>query len=879
MTTWIDGTILSGLIGKVISDGIDVSREKIKKAVMDRANPHQNTESQIYSLIVEVLFQIFRGHSQKNPDRIYTGAEIMLQDFKDETIDRTDAVKNGLRCICADADNRTCAAFADMLDYTISKDCYATLYREILLITNRKIDKTASEIKKKIGETDERMETNFEEIRKTLNDMNQNQKAVSPDLFQNNKKHDYVKIWNSRLFLHQSRDDRPLTLADAFIMPYHSVHCNLFLQMPNDQSPLTGIPFEKAIERFRELDGSVTMLLTGVPGIGKTSVTAWLSNKYQDDPDLIVLRFRDWDREELTGGLLRAVCTTLACRPSDLNGKMLVLDGFDEMKRLDIREKILAAFFNDICDLHHFKCIITSRPAYIDASLFSYVFELKSFEIYRIRAFYQKITGKTLNIQKIDPDNLDVLGVPVILYMAIMSHIDLTERTTRPGLYSHIFAGHGGIFDRFHYGGRAYDEGAHPLRNSRNIRIYLSFLSEVAYKMYKTNTLLLSREACKIPELEFQDRAVEILEFPIKHLFESTESQIEFIHKSIYEYFVAEYLLKKISECIQRGQVDALAGVLGELLKDNNLNDEIAEYLAYKIRRQETLPTHFAKEPIQIPAFSVTARYLNDAFSVMLKNGMTYFCETKPDNLIVRETTVFCNLMRMFEHCLDTKHRLQVRHSKEFSSYLSLQNIWTGNQHLMYIDFAEAKFENVSLRKLTFEDVSLKGVVFHNVDLTDTRFENVDLSGASFSQSKMKHTLFEHVNFTKVDIEDCEFVCGRIRDATIDAKMKASRLEGTIFQKNYINRINFTDSNLRNASFEGNYIVDYTLIGLHDAVLDAKLILQAEKIFGKRVRFCKVDLCDSIFPYAEYRRIRAEKLSVLQEEILDVIEKGKNYAE
>ena len=42
--------------------------------------------------------------------------------------------------------------------------------------------------------------------------------------FQNNKKEDYIKNWNSRLFLHQDNDQRPITLADIFIMPKYNYH-------------------------------------------------------------------------------------------------------------------------------------------------------------------------------------------------------------------------------------------------------------------------------------------------------------------------------------------------------------------------------------------------------------------------------------------------------------------------------------------------------------------------------------------------------------------------------------------------------------------------------------------------------------------------------
>ena len=69
-----------------------------------------------------------------------------------------------------------------------------------------------------------------------------------------------------------------------------------------------------------------------------------------------------------------------------------------------------------------------------------------------------------------------------------------------------------------------------------------------------------------MPKLEFQRRQISILEFPIKHFFEGTKNKIEFIHKSIYEYFVSEYIFKTLwSKIVMRKGVKEIAGMLGEL--------------------------------------------------------------------------------------------------------------------------------------------------------------------------------------------------------------------------------------------------------------------------------------------------------------------------
>ena len=53
---------------------------------------------------------------------------------------------------------------------------------------------------------------------------NSNNSPKTPIIFQNNKKQDYIKTWNSRMFLHIDDKENPLTLADAFIMPDYIMH-------------------------------------------------------------------------------------------------------------------------------------------------------------------------------------------------------------------------------------------------------------------------------------------------------------------------------------------------------------------------------------------------------------------------------------------------------------------------------------------------------------------------------------------------------------------------------------------------------------------------------------------------------------------------------
>ena len=238
-------------------------------------------------------------------------------------------------------------------------------------------------------------------------------------------------------------------------------------------------------------------------------------------------------------------------RKNGLENKILVLDGFDEIKLVSKRKNLVKEFLNDSLDFDNLKIIVTSRHNYLNTYDFQIHFEILPFSILQIQEFYQIIKGVELDKNKIDCENLDVLGIPVILYMAIMVNIDLTTKATRSELYSRIFAKKGGIFDRLNFKGSGYDNGFQPLRDKENVNRYLGFLQRVAFLMFEKDNLVLTKNEYDIPELEIQGEKVGVIEFPIKPLFENSEYNIEFIHKSIYEYFVSEYIFTSIIKKIQ----------------------------------------------------------------------------------------------------------------------------------------------------------------------------------------------------------------------------------------------------------------------------------------------------------------------------------------
>lgn len=649
--------------------------------------------------------------------------------------------------------------------------------------TNLELQKISIYIEENFNKINEKYQAMFEMLRIMLEQIqmsdikNDKEGIVTQNKkFQNNKKKDYMDNWSSILFLHQNNNLKPITLEETFIVPDYKI--NKYIErigFTNDDT------LDEIIDRFVKYNKNSTMLITGVPGIGKSSITSWIANRYKNDNRFIILRFRDWEREELENGLLKSICNMLECKKIDLNDRILILDGFDEMKSLDVREKVLNNFINDINDFDFLKVIITSRPTYIDSSYFQNVIELQKFDFENIKTFYKKITGNSLDKKDKIESNLEVLGIPVILYMAIMSNVDISEKFTKPELYNRIFAKEGGIFDRFSHDGVGYDKGAQVLRNQENIKKYLEFLRFTAFKMFEKNSLLLNKGEYQIPELDFQGKSVSVLEFPIKNLFEKSEAYIEFIHKSIYEYFVAEYIFISLDENINMPK-EKIAGVLGILLKSNKLSAEILEFLSFKINNSE-----------------LNDKYdiVNKTFQLMLQDGMTYHTDKSFKNVIDCEMNVFFNL-------LEIAH-LWKGYYLEFGSLV--------NNYLYYNRTVGLNLERANLMGISLEEVDLKGANLKRANLNSAILERAKLKGAELEETKLNGAELNGANLVGANLNRAELNGAELVGAKLNiAKLNGAKLVGVKLNGANLNRAELVGAELMGAELVEAKLIEANLI-------------------------------------------------------------------
>ncbi len=796
---------VAAFISKIVSDGIDCTKETIKDALKRKSKKYSTLDIQMYKVIIGTIKDMASPYIKNDEEKIYDAAEVLLKSIKNEDQIILDKIKMCLKYLCVSPDKENCEEFQktfrvrilkkeneelrNALDWERSEQCFETVLK-----IKRNVDSIKSCVEK------ESLSSNQQ---KNIQSNNQQNK------FQNNKKKIYCDIWNQSMFLQHKDQGRLVRLCDAFIVPNYYLHQYKIWHDEDDT-------LESLIDKFINYQNRSTMLITGVPGIGKTSIVSWIANKYKENDRVIILRFRDWEKKDLEDGILEAIKNTLQCSKMDLKYKTLILDGFDEIKLLENREELLNGFFNSILDFDFLKCIITSRPHYIQTEKFNNYIELAPFDSQKIRMFYTNIKGKELD-GTIGVENIDVYGIPVILYMSIMCGLDITNCNSKPEIYNRIFEKDGGIFDRFSFDEKAYGEGAQILRDTNNIEKYLVFLRETAFQLFKLNGEDLILKKCDIPTLKFEQKNISILEFPLKPLFENIE-KIEFIHKSIYEYFVSEYIFSCVNNFIN-GTKEELADILGRIFKDNYLTLEMLEFLQYRIRSSK-LNEMFGN--------------VLDTFNMMLQDGMTYYVSEPCKPIIICEKKIFYNMLELL-HSWETKY---IRLDNSILNYVLFKNdridiVWErmnlSKIDLRGIDVVRADLEGADLSETNLSEISLCETNLSSANLSKADLRGTNLNGANLSGARLREALLMVAGLIRTNLNKADLSYANLNGADLrEADLRKADLKGTKLEAAYLDLSIFDEEQI-------NYLEEsYKLNGTRVYIFSTKEIISYEEYCKRR---------------------------------------------
>ncbi len=162
ITESVKNTVFSAVISKLISDGIDIGREKIREIIKNKSNKNGEFCKEIYTILVNVVNKVTYN---KMGEKIYDIAENILLNLLENKYDykeviRMEVEKNGVYSLNVEK-------FVDIFIREICSDKNENVYREIeihMLLSNinnnrvvmQELQEIKTLLKKKVEENDYR---------------------------------------------------------------------------------------------------------------------------------------------------------------------------------------------------------------------------------------------------------------------------------------------------------------------------------------------------------------------------------------------------------------------------------------------------------------------------------------------------------------------------------------------------------------------------------------------------------------------------------------------------------------------------------------------------------------------------------------------------
>lgn len=805
---FVSEVFLSGCISKVISDGVDYSKDKIKNALNNK-NDH-SLSTKIYRVIEKTL-NIVTCKRFKNTDALYDAIERIFNDFKNNG-NTKDAVKCGLRLLGSDASTERCENFIEKFHEQICKD--KELEKRIGLVLQEKGIEISQEglhkIYKKLENLDEKISSiNINEfdshIRESIKSRTQ----------------EYADKWNENMFLNNFNEwDENAGVNVKLCDVYIDAHLPHFIWGGNAKKSenLKEYLSKYIMEKYENNENNEKdkknknkmLLILGQPGIGKSTLITWIIANFRNiRDDILVFRFAS-DLKSIVwqNNLLGQIAVAINLSYKALEGKILILDGYDEMN-IDKRGEVLNKLYVELVNEEKVKklyIIITCRENYANnlQELKCEYIKLQTWSEKQIISFcevWQLKTKSVISKRKINKaiSKCKVFGIPIILYMILSLNVSIDKENDLVDLYDQIFSLDGGIYDRciakieYEYSHRIGDFKLQIHEVSKKTAIWIlennseeAIIPEDEYKNICQSVI--GKEQCL---QEFDSRDFMIGNYFKYYIGEGT-GQIYFAHRTMYEYFVVEAIYEPIESAIKElseKSQEILAGNIAFYLKEAQLNGTLISYL---IRKISNLYNKLSNDK--------RCQFYNwweGAIDKMMENGMFYYTDEKMSNyrnIMTKEANCFLNITEILRkiafYITPRRYIMENVNSGRLERYIrhcclefekcDFSFFYLAGIELSGIDLGQMNFIGANLNEIDLQYENLRGALLQRANLEGTNLDGTDLQGADLQDATLKFSSLVSANLCKANLSGANLFQADLRHANLrDAILIDAELEAT----------------------------------------------------------------------------------------------------
>lgn len=728
----------------------------------------------------------------------------------------------------------------------------------ILLSKNNEIILAIQELKQEIR--------NYSGLHETLKDCGDRKTKVYDDYDR------YMKLWKSSLFM---EDGQNKTLSDIFVETNFRV-INIFKKSrkgitnkeqqkkilmaktpneeyvlqylndyPEDDMPEQALRhyksdikmysnLEEILNKYIKSDKKISLIL-GLPGSGKSSLVSYLAGKYfEHNKEHIFVRLSKLAKAD---SLLDAICKYLNVEQEYLENKFLVLDGLDEINFTNDAESLLINFINDIKNLCvNTKIFITVRDNYVDIEDLKYIpyyaqcyiVQIMHFGLMQMIDFHYKYTKENISLQRLRilQQEKKVLGIPLLLYIVYSLNIDLMNEHDKYRLYQKIFSIQNGIYDKCNTGDGGYDIVGKKF-TIEDKESFHAIAQEIAYEMFLKNTLMIMQDdiESQIKESKYTERSK--MCYLYNNFYEKLDKRIGFIHKSFYEYFLAEYIGNRLNEIYYDNiSLDEKYRLMCNLFCIREIGEEVYEHLLIKLEDESYIGTDahvkFLSKYIVFAMYNGGCNNRREKLGLLRTQAILFFNILK-----------FCTVVsKIRDKYFIDNHEVELPIEELHNICNEIVNIeqqgYLKPRLLDGVFFKGSIWQEIDLKVLGFKRdnvniINIKNSIMIGAKIACMNFINSNLNGMYFLFSTIENCRFEGDNLRNCDFRRCEisrtqFINGIFENANFryailrDVNFRGTNLNGTDFSNSTLDMVEFDEENVGaiiNANIQKSHIRVY----------------------------------------------------------------------